>query len=195
MVSTSSRPIQSRGPARLIDSLEARIGAELLRVLREFCAGPPALPSPGHLLLCKLPFLQTLLFVTVLYTEVFVSEMATCPCMPGRPVNAGNFRSITGSPTSRLACEQAGWPAAQTGWPAAQTGLPSRCSDPGSRAATPSDDTGSRCTAANAKIQVEPKERTNLDDLRHERARLLIRGLPAGVACGWKCGWPPPNPP
>jgi len=36
------------------------------------------------------------------------------------------------------------------------------------RAATPSHGTGSRCTAANAKIQAEPKERTNLDDLRQQ---------------------------
>ena len=34
------------------------------------------------------------------------------------------------------------------------------------RAATPPHGTGSRCTAANAKTQAEPKERTNLDHLR-----------------------------
>src|SRR5689334_22695295 len=44
-------------------------------------------------------------------------------------------------------------------------------------AATPSDSAGSRCTAANAKIQAMPKDRTNLNHLPHGQARLLICAL------------------
>ena len=41
----------------------------------------------------------------------------------------------------------------------------------------------------------KPKYRTISDGFDTDRACLLIRGLPGGVACGWKCGRPPPNPP
>ena len=46
----------------------------------------------------------------------------------------------------------------------------------GERAATPVHCTGSRRTAASVETQATPKDRTNLDDLRHRLAWLSICG-------------------